>query len=115
MTATMKTLGVLGVMVACSTASWASHHWEAHSDHASDSEEYDYKNRGEPSGGERYFVPPCDASDVKADSDDSEKKKKRKYTAEQLLEIRESVEPDPRVEAILSGMGILKFSPEENK
>lgn len=97
MKATMKILGAFCVIMTCSTASWASGYFEAQPrDYESDPEDYTCTNRGD------YL-----------------REKKKTYTTEELLSVRESTDGDPatmaRIKAILSGMGILKISPGENK
>ena|GEM_PF-4224056 len=69
-----------------------------------------------------HFIPRCNASDdLRADIDASEEKgkKKIKYTKEQLIAVRDSVEEDPalnaRVQAILAGKGLSEVVPEDDE
>ena len=112
-------IGVFAMIVAYSTASWAS-------GYSSDPEEYTYTDRGDMFGfrGDAfehiiYGIPRCDASeDLRADIAAYVREEKRVYTREQLLRVRDSVEPDPaidaRVQAILAAMDLNEIAALDN-
>lgn len=112
-------IGVFAMIVASSTASWASGCFGAPpSGYSSDPEEYTYTDRGDIFSfrGDAfdhmiYGIPRCDASDdLRGDIAAHVTEEKRVYTREQLLGVRDSVERDPRIDAriqaILTGMDL---------